>query len=76
MAQMALAVLESSDEMSYRYFSAHACVFVDGDRRLVFVGGALVSSYEISDKATRNAVMVKLCEDPKCTWASSGKPLS
>jgi hypothetical protein len=66
MAQMALAVSEESAESgAYHYFSAHACVFVDGDRRSVFVGGTLVSSYEVTDKATRNAILIKLSEDPK-----------
>ncbi len=64
MAQMVLAVPESSDEGVYRYFSAHACVFVEGSRRSVFVGGTLVSSYEVDDKATRNAILIKLSEDP------------
>jgi hypothetical protein len=50
---------------AYRYFSAHACVFADDDRRSVFVGGTLVGSYEVSDKATRNAMLIKLSEDPK-----------
>lgn len=65
MAQMALAVSESADAGAYRYFSAHACVFVDGSRRSVFVGGSLVSSYDVTDKATRNAILIKLGEDPK-----------
>lgn len=65
MAQMALAVSESADARAYHYFSAHACVFADGDQRSVFVGGTLVSSYDVSEKATRNAILVKLSEDPK-----------
>lgn len=65
MAQMALAVTESADVGAYRYFSAHGCVFVDGSQRSVFVGGTLVSSYDVSDKATRNAILVKLSDDPK-----------
>ena len=65
MAQMALAVPESDAAGAYHYFSAQGCVLVDGDRRLVFVGGTLVSSYDIGDKATRNAVLLKLSEDPK-----------
>jgi hypothetical protein len=65
MAQMALAVSESADVRAYHYFSPHACVLVDGNRRTVFVGGTLVSSYEVGDKATRNAILVKLSEDPK-----------
>jgi hypothetical protein len=65
MAQMALAVSESADTGAYHYFSAHACVFVDGNRRSVLVGGTLVGSYEITDKATRNALLIKLSEDPK-----------
>jgi Transposase protein len=65
MAQMALAVPESGDAGAYRYFSAHACVFAEGSRRSVFVGGTLVGSYELSDKATRNAILIQLSEDPK-----------
>jgi hypothetical protein len=65
MAQMALAVPESDSAAAYHYFSAQGCVLVDGERRLVFVGGTLVSSYDIGDKATRNAVLLKLSEDPK-----------
>lgn len=65
MAQMALAIAESADTGAYHYFSAHACVFVDGHRRSVFVGGTLVGSYEVTDKATRNALLFKLSEDPK-----------
>lgn len=65
MAQMVLAVSESADGGAYHYFSAHACVLVDGSRRSVFVGGMLVSSYEVTDKATRNAILIKLSEDPK-----------
>ena len=62
---MALAGTASVDNGAYRYFSAHGCVFVDGNRRSVFVGGTLVGSYDIADKATRNAILVKLSEDPK-----------
>lgn len=65
MGQMALAVVESDSAGAYHYFSAQGCVLVDGDRRLVFVGGTLVSSYDVGDKATRNAVLLKLSEDPK-----------
>lgn len=65
MAQMALAVSESTDTGAYRYFSAHGCVFVEGSRRSVFVAGTLVGSYEVSDKAARNAILVELAEDPK-----------
>lgn len=66
MAQMALAVsTESTEAAAYRYFSAHGCVFVDGDRRLVLVGGMLVGSYDAGDRAVRNAILVKLSEDPK-----------
>ncbi len=65
MAQMAFAVSDSTHEAGYRYFSAHGCIFVDGSRRLVFVGGALVGSYDVGDKAMRNAILVKLSEDPK-----------
>lgn len=65
MAQMALAVAESADVRAYHYFSGHGCVFVDGNQRSVFVGGTLVSSYDVSDKATRNVILVKLSEDPK-----------
>lgn len=65
MAQMALAALGSADAGAYHYFSAHACVFADGNRRSVFVGGTLVGSYDVVDKATRNAILVKLSEDPK-----------
>jgi hypothetical protein len=65
MAQMALAVSESTQVAAYRYFSAHGCVFVDGDRRSVLVGGTLVGSYDVGDKAVRNAILVKLSEDPK-----------
>jgi len=62
---MAFAVADSTGASAYRYFSAHGCVFDDGDRRLVFVGGTLIGSYDVSDKATRNAILVKLSEDPK-----------
>jgi hypothetical protein len=65
MAQMALTVTESAAAGAYHYFSAHACVFVDGSQRSVFIGGTLVSSYDVGDKATRNAILVKLGEDPK-----------
>ena len=65
MAQMALAVSESADTRGYRYFSEHACVLVEGSWRSVFVGGTLVSCYDVTDKATRNAVLIKLSEDPK-----------
>ena len=65
MAQMAFAVADSTGAAAYRYFSAHGCVSDDGDRRLVFVGGTLIGSYDVSDKATRNAILVKLSEDPK-----------
>lgn len=65
MAQMALAVSESAEAGAYRYFSANACVLVEGSRRSVFIGGTLVSCYDVTDKATRNAVLVKLSEDPK-----------
>jgi hypothetical protein len=65
MAQMALAVSESDSAGAYHYFSAQGCVLVDGKRRSVFVGGTLVSSYDVSDKASRNAVLIKLSEDPK-----------
>ncbi len=73
MAQMALAVSESAEARAYHYFSAHACVFVDGNRRSVFVGGLLVSSYDISDKATRNVILVKLGEDPKVHLGKLGE---
>ena len=65
MAQMAFAVAESTQAATHRYFSAHGCVYRDGQRRLVLIGGTLVGSYEASDKATRNAILVKLSEDPK-----------
>lgn len=65
MARMALAVAETADVGGYRYFSPHACVFAEGDQRSVFVGGTLVGSYDVDDKATRNAILVKLSEDPK-----------
>lgn len=65
MAQMALAVSESADAGAYHYFSAHGCVFVDSSQRSVFIGGTLVGSYDVSDKSTRNAILVKLSEDPK-----------
>ena len=58
MAQMALAVTESADAGAYHYFSAHACVFADGSRRSVFIGGTLVSTYDVADKGTRNAILV------------------
>jgi len=62
---MALAVTDSADVAAYHYFSAHACVLVDGSRRSVFVGGTLVSSYDVADKASRNAILFRLSEDPK-----------
>lgn len=62
---MAFAVPESTRAAAYRYFSAHGCVLNDDEQRLVFVGGTLVGSYEVDDKATRNAILVKLGEDPK-----------
>lgn len=68
MAQMAFAVPETTESIqaaAYRYFSAQGCVLADGDKRLVFVGGMLVGSYDSSDKAVRNAILVKLSEDPK-----------
>lgn len=65
MGQMALAVSESTDTGAYRYFSAHACVFAEGSRRSVFVAGTLVGSYEVTDKAARNVILVELAEDPK-----------
>jgi hypothetical protein len=65
MAQMALAVSESTDAAAYRYFSAHGCVLAERDRRSVFVGGTLVGSYDVGDKAVRNAILIKLSEDPK-----------
>jgi hypothetical protein len=71
MAQMALAVSDGSSTGAYRYFSAQGCVFRDGSQRLVFVGGTLVGSYAVEDKATRNVLLVKLSENPK---AHLGKP--
>jgi hypothetical protein len=65
MAQMAFAASESTHAAAYRYYSAHGCVFVEGSRRSVFVGGTLVGSYDVADKAMRNAILVKLSEDPK-----------
>jgi hypothetical protein len=65
MAQMALAISESDSAGAYHYFSAQGCVLVDGKRRSVFVGGTLISSYDVGDKASRNAVLLKLSEDPK-----------
>ena len=62
---MALAVSDGRSTEAYRYFSAQGCVFRDGSRRLVFVGGTLVGSYDVEDKATRNVLLVKLSEDPK-----------
>lgn len=64
MAQMALAVTEAASAGRYHYFSAQGCVLVDGTRRCVFVGGLLVSSYDVTDKSTRNAILLKLSEDP------------
>lgn len=64
MAQMAFAVTEAAGTEKYHYFSAQGCVLVDGPRRCVFVGGLLVSSYDVTDKATRNAILLKLSEDP------------
>jgi Transposase protein len=60
-----LAAAEATEVGAYHYFSSHACVFVENNRRSVFVGGTLVGSYEVTDKATRNAILVKLSEDPK-----------
>lgn len=65
MAQMALAVTDPACGGAYHYFSAHGCVFAEGNQRSVFIGGTLVSSYAVTDKATRNAILVKLSEDPK-----------
>jgi hypothetical protein len=65
MAQMALAVSDGGSASAYRYFSAHGCVFKDGSQRLVFVGGTLVGSYDVEDKASRNVLLVKLSEDSK-----------
>src|SRR3970040_594528 len=65
LAQMALAVPEATDIGAYPYFSPHACVYVEGNRRSVFVGGTLVGSYDVTDKGTRNAILIKLSEDPK-----------
>ncbi len=64
MAQMAFAVTEAAGAEKYHYFSAQGCVLVDGPRRCVFVGGLLVSSYDVTDKSTRNAILLKLSEDP------------
>lgn len=36
---MAFAVSESTYAAAYRHYSAHGCVFVEGSRRSVFVGG-------------------------------------
>ena len=65
---MALAPVETSESSrakAYRYFSATGCVFADGEQRSVFLGGSLVGSFTTDDKATRNALLVKLSEDPK-----------
>jgi hypothetical protein len=52
-----------SDE--YRYFKPYGCVRAVGERRQVFVGGTLVGSYDVSDKATRNALLVELSQEPR-----------
>lgn len=72
MAQMTLAVLESTGG-EYHYFSAHACVFAEGNRRAVFVGGTLVGSYDVSDKATRSNPSAKGVPSP-CGQAIGSAP--
>ena len=45
-------------------FTRDACVVREGDRRSVVVAGQRVGSWEPGELALRNALMVKLAEDP------------
>ena len=46
------------------WFSREACVVREGDRRSVVIAGQRVASWEPGERALRNALMVKLAEDP------------
>jgi hypothetical protein len=66
MAQLVVgAVGENTRFEGYRHFQPHGCVHAVGGRRQVFVGGTLVGCYDVSDKVTRNALVVELSQEPR-----------
>ena len=59
------AVAEQARRGGYRYFEPHGCVRAVGETRQVFVSGVLVGLYDVADKATRNALLVQLSQEPR-----------
>jgi|TARA_B100001964_G_C14231958_1_gene600478 hypothetical protein len=47
----------------HRYFSANGCVVHRGEERNIFVGGTLVGSFHVDDRAMRNVLIVTLTQD-------------
>ena len=60
---MVEAVADQARTGGYRYFEPQGCVRAVGERRQVFVGGTLVGQYDVTDKATRNALVVELSQE-------------
>ena len=68
MAENTTAMLDFGVEPSQpetRWFSPYGCVVYYADRVEVFVGGALVASYEPSDRGMRNVMWVILAQEPR-----------
>lgn len=59
------AVAKQGRSSGYRYFEPQGCVRTVGETRQVFVASSLVGQYDASDKATRNALVVELSQEPR-----------
>jgi transposase len=56
---------EPTDRPEVRWFSSQGCVVRQGQERLVYIGGALVSTFSTSQSGLRNVLLVQLGSDPK-----------
>jgi hypothetical protein len=57
------AVAQQARSDGYRHFEPQGCVRAVGKIRQVFVRGVLVGQYDVSDKATRNVLVVELSQE-------------
>jgi hypothetical protein len=58
-------VMSAVGRPGHRYFALDSCVVERGDVRDVLVGGTLIGSYEVGDKAGRNVLLMAASEDPR-----------
>jgi transposase len=55
--------VQSMLDRSSTWFSENGCVVREGNERLVFIGGTLVSRFEVDEVVLRNVMLVELAEN-------------